>query len=68
MSDIPDRVRIRTRLTAAKVNNYWRVLNMSQQTWLSHYTLPERYETVLDDLLNKLEMAEGILDDLEETE
>jgi hypothetical protein len=66
--DFPRHVRVKTRLTGAKVNAYWKRLGMAQKTWLENYTLPERYELVLSDLLNKLDEAEGILDELEELE
>lgn len=52
--DIPDRVRIKTELTATQVNSYYKVLNMSQDTWIKNFTPAERYELVISDLLNKL--------------
>ncbi len=61
----PDRVRIATSLTKARVNNYYRVLNMSKDTWMKRFTATQRYETVLDDLLNKLADSNSLIDELE---
>ena len=53
-----ERVRIKTRLTRDRVNSYWKRLGISQRTWEENYTLPERYELVISDLLNKLDDGE----------
>jgi hypothetical protein len=66
--DMPDRVRIATKLTASRVNNYWRVLNISKDTWLKQLTPPQRYEMVLSDLLDKLAKSEADLDKLKDVE
>jgi hypothetical protein len=54
-SEIPDRVRIKTELTAARVNAYYSVLNMTQETWIKNFTPAERYELAMADLLDKLQ-------------
>jgi len=61
----PDRVTIKTALTQNRVNNYYKVLNMSRDTWLKGMTPTQRYEAALNDLLDKLEQAKGTLEDLE---
>lgn len=66
--DMPDRVRIATKLTASRVNNYWRTLNISKDTWLKQLTPPQRYEMVLSDLLDKLAKSESDLDRLKDVE
>lgn len=53
-----ERVRIKTRLTRDRVNNYWRHIGIAKRTWEENYTLPERYELVISDLLNKLDEGE----------
>ena len=66
--ELPRHIRLKTRLTGDRVNCYWKKIGIAQKTWMENYTLPERYELVLSDLLNRLEEAEGILDELEELE
>ena len=61
----PDRVTIKTALNQNRVNNYYKVLNMSRDTWLKGMTPTQRYEAALNDLLDKLEQAKGTLEDLE---
>ena len=61
----PERVTIKTALTQSRVNNYYKVLNMSRDTWMKAMTPTQRYEAALNDLLDKLEKAQGALDDLE---
>ncbi|NJR70874.1 MAG: hypothetical protein HC771_21240 [Synechococcales cyanobacterium CRU_2_2] len=60
---IPSRVQIKTALTVNRVNNYWRTLNMAEETWMKNFTLAQRYEAVITDLLNKLAQAEETLKD-----
>ena len=63
MAKDDDRIRIRTRLTKDRVNRDWQHIGLAQRTWMENYTLPERYELVISDLLNKLD--EGSIDELE---
>jgi hypothetical protein len=57
---IPSRVQIKTALTVERVNNYWKSLNMAEETWMKSFTLAQRYEAVITDLLNKLEESSEI--------
>lgn len=63
MSKTPSRVTIKTALTQARVDGYWRELNMSQDTWMKNFSAAQRYETVISDLLDKLSRAEETLKD-----
>lgn len=63
---IPDRITIKTQLTRARVDNYYRELRgMDANTWLKVFSPAQRYEAVLNDLLSKLERSRDNLDTLE---
>lgn len=60
---IPERVQIKTSLTAGQVNAYWRELNMAEETWMNNFSLAQRYELVISDLLNKLNRDRQLLEE-----
>lgn len=64
---MPKRVQVNTQPTAAQVNDYWKVLNLSQATWMQ-FSPAQRYETVLSDLLEKLRQSQAAMGELEDVE
>lgn len=60
----PDRVSIKTRLTKARIDNYWRELGYSKEYWLEECSAALRYELVLDYLLNQERLNNQDLDNV----
>ena len=60
-------VSINTKLTQSEVDDYWRVLNMTQRAWMDGHSAGKRHEIVLLDLLEKQRIARGKLDDARES-
>jgi hypothetical protein len=62
----PPRVSIKTRLTAERINGYWKELGYSKEYWLQECSAALRYELVLDYLLNLERQNREALDSIEE--
>lgn len=62
----PERITIKTGLTKAKVDGYWRVLGFERDYWMSQAPAM-RYELALNHLLAQCEANELDLDEIEDS-